>query len=152
MKQMIVSALVSLFTGFFLVVGLGGGALVVKVIDGKLSDEPPRRFRPNIRITPIVDSAIIETSVVRDVPKFTVRGSIRNVDAIDWDVGVIRVEILSKSMAVGTCDERDTPDYRIVKSGQTINFLVICQNISPPTTGETFDYRIRAERWEDQKM
>ena len=149
---MIVSALVSLVTGFFLVVGLGGGVLVVKVLDDKLKDEPPRRYRPpGILYTPIADSAVIETSVVRDVPKFTVRGSIRNVDAVDWDLGVIRVEILSKSMAVGTCDERDTPDYRIVKPGQTVNFLVTCQNISLPTTGETFDYRIRAERWEDQK-
>ncbi len=40
MKQMVVNALVSLFTGFFLVVGLGGGALVVGAIHEKLKDEP----------------------------------------------------------------------------------------------------------------
>ena len=149
---MIVSALVSLVTGFFLVVGLGGGVLVVKVLDDKLKDEPPRRYRPpGILYTPIADSAVIETSVVRDVPKFSVRGSIRNIEAVDWDVGTIRVEMLSKATPVGTCEETGNPDYRILKPGQTINFLVICQKISPPPKGETFDYRIRAERWEDQK-
>lgn len=151
MKQMIVNALISLFTGFFLVVGLGGGAFVVSRIDKKLNDEPQKRYRPNTRFTPLVESAIVETSVVRDVPNFTVRGAIRNTDSIDWDVGIIRVEILSKAMPVASCDERDNPEYRILKPGKTINFLVVCRNIAPPTTGETFDYRVKAERWEDQK-
>ncbi len=150
MKQMIVSALVSLFTGFFLVVGLGGGALVVRVIDDKLKDEP-RKWRPTIRFIPLADAAIVESSVIRDVPNFTVRGSIRNTDQIDWDIAPIRLEILAETTVVSKCDERGSPDYRIVKPGQSINFLVVCENIKNPVTGATFEYRVKAERWEDQK-
>ena len=150
MKQMIVSALVSLFTGFFLVVGLGGGVLVVKVIDDKLTDEPRKR-RSAIRFTPLADAAIVESSVIRDVPNFTVRGSIRNTDSIDWDVAPIRLEILAEATVVGKCDERGSPEYRIVKPGQSISFLVVCENIKNPATGTTFEYRVKAERWDDQK-
>lgn len=151
MKQMVVNALVSLFTGFFLVVGLGGGALVVGAIHEKLKDEPQKRYRPSARFTPLADSAIVETSVVRDVPKFTVRGSIRNTDTIDWDVSFIRAEILSKATRVSECNERDSPDYRIVKPGQSINFLIVCSSIPALASGEAFEYRVKAERWDDQK-
>ncbi|TAG46541.1 MAG: hypothetical protein EAZ30_12470 [Betaproteobacteria bacterium] len=151
MKQLIVNALVSLFTGFFLVVGVGGGGLVVGAIYDKLKDDPPRKFRQNARFTLLPDSAFVESSVVRDVPKFTVRGSIRNTDTIDWDVSFIRLEILSKSTSVGKCQERDSPDFRIVKPGESINFLIACLDIANPVSGETFEYRVRAERWDDQK-
>jgi hypothetical protein len=150
-KQMIVNALVSLLTGFFLVVGLGGGALVVSVIDDKLKDKPRERYGLNARFAPIPDSAIAETSVVNNVPKFTVRGSLRNTDLIDWDVGFIRVEILSKATPVGKCEERDSPDYRIVKPEQSINFLIVCSSVAAPALGDAFEYRVKAERWIDQK-
>ncbi len=151
MKQMVVNALVSLLTGFFLVVGLGGGVLVVSLIDDKLKDKPRERYGLNARFVPIPDSAIVESSVVNNVPKFTVRGSLRNTDTIDWDVGFIRVEILSKATPVGKCEERDSPDYRIVKPAQSINFLIVCSSIAFPVSGDMLDYRVKAERWNDQK-
>ncbi len=151
MKQLFVNALVSLVTGFFLVVGVGGGALVVGAIHDKLKDDPPKKYRQNTRFIPLADSAIAESSVVRDVPKFTVRGSIRNTDAIDWDVSFIRVEILSKSTPVSKCEERDSPDFRIVKPGESINFLIVCSSVANPVSGEAFEYRVRAERWDDAK-
>jgi hypothetical protein len=148
MKQMIINALVSLFTGFFLVVGLGGGALVVGLMYEKLKDEPQKRFRPRVFSKPLPQSAIIETTVVRDVPSFTVRGSLRNSGNEDWDIPEIKVEILSKGVVVTTCD--DVREWRIVKPGQTTNFLIVCRNIGWPATGENLDYRVTAFQFVDQ--
>jgi hypothetical protein len=142
MKQMIVSALVSLATGFFLVVGLGGGALVVGVIHEKLKEEPGKRHRVTPYFTPMNDNAIVESTVVRDVPHFTVRGTINNNETTDWDIPEIKVELLSKGVVLKACS--DIVDWRILKPGQTTNFLVVCRDVPSPTSGESLEYRVRA--------
>jgi hypothetical protein len=139
LKQLIVNAFVSLVSGIFLVVGVAGTAWVV---EKAFREESKRPHRPMSFSKPLPDGAVVETSVVPNVPNFAVRGSVRNTDTKDWDVTEIRVDLLSKGVVVNKCS--DVVDYRTVKPGQTVNFLVVCRDIASPVSGEPFEHRVIA--------
>jgi hypothetical protein len=126
-----------------LVLGVAGAVWIAEKV---FREETQKHHRPQRYFKPLLESAIVETSVIRDVPNFTVRGSIKNTDTSDWDVNEIKVEIVSKGSVVNKCEQ--IRDFRIVKPGQSFNFLIVCGDIDSPFSGESFEYRVKAFQYD----
>jgi hypothetical protein len=141
MKQLLANALVSLMSGISLVLGIGGALWVGERL---MREDKPKKIWPRFHTETLPSTAILETSVVTSVPKFTVRGSLKNSTSADWDVGEIQLQILSKGVVVNTC--KKIFEWNTVKAGEGTNFLIECSDVNSPSNGELLEYRVIAMR------
>ena len=87
---MLANALLFLIFGVFLVVGVAGALWIGDAI---FSEKKPK-FNYALAYETVPQSAILEHSLVPNVPNFTVRGTIQNVDKARWEFVDVFVNLL----------------------------------------------------------
>ena len=78
----------SLVSGIFW--SLASPAQPARSLSAAFREESKKTASPDGNFQPSLYGAVVETSVVPNVPNFAVRGSVRNTDTKDWDVTEIR--------------------------------------------------------------
>jgi hypothetical protein len=146
MKQLFANALVSLVSGIFLVLGVGGALW----IGGKLIDtfgKKDKEFTSIYKTTSVnlPSAAILEHSIVKDVPKFMVRGTVKNIETREIELAQVTVDVLSDGVKVNSC--RSAQNNSVMKPGEQILFIVGCADIeSNLDTAKKITYQVTASR------
>ncbi len=139
MKQLLVNAALSLVSGVFLVFGIGGA---VWVGDRMFGEKRPTRSVLSYENLPA--SAIVEHSVVPNVPTLTIRGTIQNNESQRWEFVDIYVHLYVDQTKVGECT--DYTDSRTLEPNERAMFLISCRSISSANLSRNLRYEIAASR------
>lgn len=140
MKQLFANAFFSLISGIFLVAGVAGALWVG---DALFSDKKPK-FNYALAYEVVPKSAVLEHSLVPNVPNFTVRGTVQNVDSARWDFVDVFVDLFVDQTKIGQCTEYS--DNRSLAPNEKTQFLVSCNQLSNVNLSPNIRYEVFAKR------
>ena len=139
MKQLLVNAALALVTGVFLILGVAGALWVG---DKMFRDKKPFRSVLSYEILPT--SAIVEHSMVPNVPTLTIRGTVKNNEKQRWEFVDVHVNLYVDNTQVNECT--DYGDARAIEPGESALFLVSCRSISTVNLSSNLRYEVVASR------
>lgn len=135
MKQMFVSALVSLISGICFALGVAGVIFIASGWDkegGPLGEEPEYiRLPPEVRI--------LEHAHVPGTPSFTIRGVIENAGATEWTGTSIEAVIKAGGAQMNRCDTQIDGKFS-PKSRRA--FQIECYGVSGSDVPDNISYEL----------